>query len=167
VTIFATQEITISGIYLHEVYRLFQPNSPFPEKRAVRVMKQLALVNIILITMDIILLYFEWSELWGIWCAFKSLLYSVKLKVEFAILNQLKVLRIASNNLHSDYGTDTSHGTELDNTKAIENAVIVERHRDGIYDFHGAFEDDRVYRPPQIVNGDRIKPDDPEKENGC
>lgn len=32
----------------------------------------------------------EFSALWGVWCSFKGFGYSVKLKVEFAILNQLR-----------------------------------------------------------------------------
>lgn len=40
--------------------------------------------------MDVITLTLEFSALWGVWCSFKGFGYSVKLKVEFAILNQLR-----------------------------------------------------------------------------
>ena len=53
-------------------------------------MKNLFLANIAILALDVCLLSLEFAALWGVWCTFKGFAYSIKLKIEFAILNQLR-----------------------------------------------------------------------------
>jgi hypothetical protein len=53
-------------------------------------MKELIVANIFIIFLDVTLLCLEYLALWGIWCSFKGMAYSIKVKIEFSILNQLK-----------------------------------------------------------------------------
>lgn len=53
-------------------------------------MRNLFLANVAILALDICLLSLEFAALWGVWCTFKGFAYSVKLKIEFAILNQLR-----------------------------------------------------------------------------
>jgi hypothetical protein len=78
----------------------------------------LFLANIVIIAMDVITLTLEFSALWGVWCSFKGFGYSVKLKVEFAILNQLRDSVKSTTGSHSGaYG----YGRSGDNDISLES----------------------------------------------
>lgn len=53
-------------------------------------MRNLLLANVAILALDICLISLEFASLWGVWCTFKGFAYSSKLKIEFAILNQLR-----------------------------------------------------------------------------
>ncbi|RAR14574.1 hypothetical protein DDE83_001973 [Stemphylium lycopersici] len=53
---------------------------------------KLLLANVVIICVDICTVTIKFVTLWGMWCSFKGFRYSVKLKVDFAILNQLREL---------------------------------------------------------------------------
>jgi len=53
-------------------------------------MRNLFLANIAILALDVCLLSLEFAALWGVWCTFKGFAYSIKLKIEFAILSQLR-----------------------------------------------------------------------------
>lgn len=56
------------------------------------VMFHLILVNILMILMDLTLLGTEYANQYSIETTYKSTLYSIKLKIEFSILNRLRTL---------------------------------------------------------------------------
>lgn len=89
VTAFSIQEFIISSLYLYQTYRLLQPSATFQKTRTRRVMWHLIYVNLIIILMDITLLCTEYADLYEIQTTFKGAVYSVKLRLEFAVLNQL------------------------------------------------------------------------------
>ncbi|KAJ3937844.1 uncharacterized protein N0V96_012160 [Colletotrichum fioriniae] len=67
--------------------------------RAKKVMNHLIWVNILVILLDVTILALEFTNLYDIQTAWKPLAYSIKLKLEFSILNLLvEVTRGASNN---------------------------------------------------------------------
>lgn len=80
------QEFIISGLYLWKTVRLLQIVSKQGTKR---VMWQLFTINVIIIAMDIALLVLEYRNLRVLEQAFKVVIYSIKLKLEFAILGKL------------------------------------------------------------------------------
>jgi hypothetical protein len=89
VTMFCLQELIISGIYIKTCYSFFNTeNSLYGD--AVRKMRyHLLLVNVVVIFLDIPILILEYTGLYDLQTAYKSFVYSVKLKLEFRILNQL------------------------------------------------------------------------------
>jgi hypothetical protein len=111
VTAFCIQEFIISGLYLWETKRLLQPGATFQKKRTRQVMLHLIIVNIVIILMDITLLCTEYADLYEIQITFKGTLYSIKLRLEFAVLNSLMSLTSAGNNSDEIQNHINSHST--------------------------------------------------------
>ncbi len=94
-TAFCIQEFIISGIYVYSTIRLLRP---VYHGRTRKVMMQLIWINSIIIAMDIVLLGMEYSHNYDIEATLKAMIYSIKLKLEFAVLNQLMTLANSSVN---------------------------------------------------------------------
>ncbi|KIW72160.1 hypothetical protein PV04_00379 [Phialophora macrospora] len=99
---FCVQEFIISGLYLWKTIDIVktqaQParsgstateQSGSGKNRLARLMGQLFVINIVIVAMDIALLVVEYKDLHIPEVAFKGLCYSVKLKLEFAVLSRL------------------------------------------------------------------------------
>ena len=94
-TIFCLQEFIISGIYVWSTIRLLKP----VYRRNMRsVMLQLFWINIIIIVLDLTLLTTEYLQFYAVETTLKGMVYSIKLKLEFAVLNQLMRLANSSRN---------------------------------------------------------------------
>ena len=87
-TVFCAQEFVISGIYLWKTIQLLNCISA-AKAGTRRIMWELLAINTIIIMMDTALLALEYSGLLAMERAFKSVIYSYKLKLEFAVLNRL------------------------------------------------------------------------------
>jgi hypothetical protein len=85
-TCFCAQEFIISGLYLFETARLLKVVS---NENTRSIMWQLFVINVIIVGMDIGLLALEYKDLRVLEQTFKGAIYSVKLKLEFAILGKL------------------------------------------------------------------------------
>jgi hypothetical protein len=94
-TAFCIQEFIISGIYVYSTIRLLRP---VYHGRTRKVMMQLIWINMIIIGMDIVLLAMEYGKNYEIEATLKAMVYSIKLKLEFAVLNQLMTLANSSVN---------------------------------------------------------------------
>ncbi|MCJ1319122.1 hypothetical protein MMC15_004455 [Xylographa vitiligo] len=92
-TAFSIQEFIISGIYVYSTIKLLRP---VYHGRTRRVMMQLIWINLTIIAMDVVLLTFEYNWDYEIEATLKAMVYSIKLKLEFAVLNQLMTLANAS-----------------------------------------------------------------------
>lgn len=121
---FTVQEFIISGIYLWKTVQLLRM---IQREGTRRVMWELFAINVIIILMDIALLAMEYRALRAMERAFKSVIYSVKLKLEFAVLGRLVDLvqsshRTLSNALADvDSFVDTSMSRS--NTQASNSAT--------------------------------------------
>ncbi|KAK4446370.1 hypothetical protein QBC34DRAFT_440880 [Podospora aff. communis PSN243] len=90
VTIFFLQEIIISGLYIKETIKLLRIRQNIDEKgRGRQLMVHLIIVNVVVALLDINVLALEFAGLYNVQTAYKGWVYSVKLKVEFSILNRL------------------------------------------------------------------------------
>jgi hypothetical protein len=83
---FFIQETLLSSIYIFEAVRLLR-TSLRPNAR--NLMYQLFLINFIIISMDLGLLGLECASLYVIQVSVKPMVYSIKLKLEFAVLGRL------------------------------------------------------------------------------
>ncbi|KAF2653474.1 hypothetical protein K491DRAFT_602720, partial [Lophiostoma macrostomum CBS 122681] len=90
IVMFTVQEIIISSVYLFETVRILRVGELVHKKSNRRRVQLLFLANIAIIAIDVTTITLEFVGLWGVWCSFKGFGYSVKLKIEFAILNQLR-----------------------------------------------------------------------------
>jgi hypothetical protein len=88
ITWFSAQEILISTIYILETIRMIRA-APVPNKRRTLTLHLLVLVNFIAISMDIALMTLEYLQFYFLHIIVKALVYSIKLKLEFAVLNML------------------------------------------------------------------------------
>jgi len=103
ITLFFIQETVISGLYVYETVKMLRPPDNISGLRARKVLTHLIYVNIMVILMDITLLGTEYSGHYEIQTTYKAVLYSVKLKMEFHILNQLVAISQAHRELSQSH----------------------------------------------------------------
>ena len=89
---FCIQEFIISGVYLWSTVRIFRS---IQHNSTRRVMTQLIVINALCIGMDIILIALEYTNRYVGEASIKPMIYAIKLKLEFAVLNQLVNLTLA------------------------------------------------------------------------
>jgi len=106
-TAFCIQEFIISGVYVWSTIRLLRP---VYHGRTRKVMTQLIWINLIIIGMDVCLLAMEYSNIYEIEATLKAMVYSIKLKLEFAVLNQLMTLANSSVNNHQNLHIEDGSG---------------------------------------------------------
>ncbi|MCJ1480737.1 hypothetical protein MMC06_000892 [Schaereria dolodes] len=95
-TAFCMQEFIISGIYVYSTIKLLRP---VYHGHTRKVMMQLIWINLIIIGMDVVLLVMEYGGNYEVEATLKAMVYSIKLKLEFAVLNQLMTL--ANSSVHN------------------------------------------------------------------
>nr|POE51738.1 hypothetical protein CFP56_25945 [Quercus suber] len=80
------KETTLSSIYIFETIKILRTSL---QPRTRTTMKQLIAINAVIIAMDVGLLGLECASLYILETLLKSVIYSIKLKLEFAILGKL------------------------------------------------------------------------------
>ncbi|KAK2765543.1 hypothetical protein FQN54_008397 [Arachnomyces sp. PD_36] len=103
---FCIQEFIISGIYIWETIKLLRMA---PEKGKRKIMYQLLGINLIIIILDLALLSVEYADLYVIETTLKAAVYSIKLKLEFAVLGKL-VHIVNNHNLQVDISSKSHEG---------------------------------------------------------
>jgi hypothetical protein len=83
---FCIQEFVISGIYLWECIKFLKTDK---QEKSRKTLYELFCINMIIIIMDLSLLGLEYANLYILEIVVKGVVYSVKLKLEFAILGKL------------------------------------------------------------------------------
>ncbi|KAL4784078.1 hypothetical protein BJX76DRAFT_234404 [Aspergillus varians] len=83
---FTIQEVIISVLYVWETIRLLQLGSNRENRR---IMHHLVGINVAIVVMDLLLLGLEYASVYAIQITLKGVIYSVKLKLEFAVLGKL------------------------------------------------------------------------------
>jgi hypothetical protein len=97
---FCIQEFIISGLYVWKTLDILKTqdgatrsgstsSDQSPKKHVHRVMLQLVIINVVIIALDILLLVVEYYDLHIAEISIKPFVYSVKLKLEFAVLSKL------------------------------------------------------------------------------
>ncbi|KAL6850748.1 hypothetical protein ACO1O0_007873 [Amphichorda felina] len=89
VTVFFLQELIISALYVRACFSFFDIDDS-PYGNGVRRMRRhLLLVSVLVVLLDIPILALEYADVYDLQTAYKAFVYSVKLKMEFQILNKL------------------------------------------------------------------------------
>ncbi|KAL4803163.1 hypothetical protein BDV18DRAFT_44069 [Aspergillus unguis] len=83
---FTVQEVIISALYVWETIRMLQLTSSRENRK---IMHQLVGINVAIVVMDLVLLGLEYASIYAIQITLKGVIYSVKLKLEFAVLGKL------------------------------------------------------------------------------
>jgi len=136
---FFVQEVILSAIYIREAVRLlklseavegdgrsFDDGSGHHHLRNANVRKtmyQLLAINVIIITMDLALLGVEFANLYLIETTLKGVVYSIKLKLEFAVLGRLvQFVRNRANSSNSS--NPRRHGSALERRATATGSTI-------------------------------------------
>jgi hypothetical protein len=88
---FCIQDFIISGIYIREALRALGPVLEVRGKEGRKVVVHLIWVNVLVVILNCLLLITEY-KLHYIQVSFKTVVYSIKLKLEFSVLNRLRSL---------------------------------------------------------------------------
>lgn len=89
VTLFFLQELIISSIYIKACFSFFNKQDSLSNQKVRDMRRHLLLVNIFVILLDIPILCLEYTNYYDLQTGYKAFVYSVKLKLEFRILNKL------------------------------------------------------------------------------
>lgn len=111
---FCTQELILSGLYIWKALDILRASE---QKRSHRLMWQLFAINVIIVVLDVALLTFEFRSLHVIQQTVKALVYSVKLKLELAILG--KLIELSCSNARVSHVTFGDTNDFLDPTKTV------------------------------------------------
>lgn len=85
---FTIQEGIISGLYVIHTVKILQSASQQKQENR-KIMQQLVGINVLIIIMDLALLGLEYASEYAIQITLKGAVYSLKLKLEFAVLGKL------------------------------------------------------------------------------
>ncbi|KAI9760569.1 MAG: hypothetical protein M1840_002384 [Geoglossum simile] len=121
VTFFVVQEIIISSLYIYETRKLLNPSKIFQKERIRRVMTHLIYVSIFVIFLDISILCIQYANFFEIQVVYKGAVYSVKLFIEFFILNQLMGIFAHKNKTDNSYKLSNNR---FENTTTAKSAPI-------------------------------------------
>ncbi|OJD35169.1 uncharacterized protein BKCO1_19000220 [Diplodia corticola] len=105
-TAFAVQECIISGLYIYETWKILRPTTAAQGKRITAVRRNLICVNIIVILLDVALIGIELANQYKLQTTLKAFVYSVKLGLEFSVLNTL--LRAIQGHSSSSYDNENT-----------------------------------------------------------
>lgn len=83
---FCIQELVLSGIYVFETAKLLRLR---PEQRHRQILIHLLVINIFILILDIAVVGTEYAGYYAVQVMFKPVAYSIKLKLEYAILGKL------------------------------------------------------------------------------
>ncbi|KFY49665.1 hypothetical protein V496_09886 [Pseudogymnoascus sp. VKM F-4515 (FW-2607)] len=84
--LFCVQELILSGIYIWDTVKLLRLR---PRGWRQIILTQLLIINIVILIIDVSVVAVEYSGLYAVQVPLKSAAYSVKLKLEYAILGRL------------------------------------------------------------------------------
>ncbi|KAJ5122105.1 hypothetical protein N7448_003235 [Penicillium atrosanguineum] len=86
---FSVQETIISGLYIWETMTGLRPLWAMKGRTGQRIITNIVLINVIAVLLDVSLLATEYTGNFDIQTTYKPVVYSVKLKMEFTVLNSL------------------------------------------------------------------------------
>lgn len=120
-SVFFVQELIISALYVWETTRLLRLQRTLGNTGTVHVMTHLIYMNILVILLDVTILALQFANLFDIQTAWKPLAYSVKLKLEFSVLNRL--VNLTLNGRGGNYRAGLSHSHSATGT-AFEGVAM-------------------------------------------
>ncbi|RAK81028.1 uncharacterized protein BO72DRAFT_465932 [Aspergillus fijiensis CBS 313.89] len=83
---FTVQEVVISLLYIWETVKLLRMCAARENRK---IMRQLVGINVAMLVMDLVLLSLEYADYYAVQISLKGAVYSIKLKLEFAVLGRL------------------------------------------------------------------------------
>lgn len=133
------KEFIISLLYIVATINFFRHSALHAASTRARMLRQLIAINILVVILDITILGLEFADLYKLQTAYKAMAYSIKLKLEFSILNSLVNItrdRASSSSVSggADYVFDGSRRSNLSttlNATSTRDAADVSRSEGG------------------------------------
>ncbi|KAF2994972.1 hypothetical protein E8E13_003397 [Curvularia kusanoi] len=88
-TVFVLQELIISSLYVYETVNLLKMETTIGNNSSRNILRHLIYVNVLVMLLDCSIVGLEFADQFEIQTSWKPLVYSIKLKLEFSILNRL------------------------------------------------------------------------------
>lgn len=88
-TVFTLQETVMSCLYIYHTRKFLKIGYPMQTRKVIGL---LLLVQLLVIALDAVLTLFDYTDKFTLKCTLHPLVYSIKLKLEFIVLNQLQSL---------------------------------------------------------------------------
>ncbi|KAH6605031.1 hypothetical protein Trco_006738 [Trichoderma cornu-damae] len=88
-TVFFLQELVVSALYIHETSKILRSYRGLVSGANRTTMVHLMLINLVIIALDISILILQYTNHYDLQTAWKPFVYSIKLKMEFSVLNRL------------------------------------------------------------------------------
>ncbi|KAI1841660.1 hypothetical protein JX265_009325 [Neoarthrinium moseri] len=89
VTLFFVVESILSGIYIWKTLSFFRFEATLHARPLSQLMMHLIWINVVIILLDATILALEYAGFYNLQTAYKGMVYSIKLKLEFKVLNGL------------------------------------------------------------------------------
>ncbi|KAJ4312151.1 hypothetical protein N0V94_007589 [Neodidymelliopsis sp. IMI 364377] len=161
-SVFVLQELIISGLYVYETTNLLKLEDTIGNKGNRGVLYHLIYVNILVILLDFSIIGLEFADMFEIQTSWKPLVYSVKLKLEFSILNRLvELTRNARSGDSRSYSTAAqSRGLALGTIKNTNTQRSVAQGADSSnnWEVHvGGGKGDNTALPSTVVKTTEVK----------
>ena len=113
---FTIQESIISTLYIVATLHLLRLGW---NRNRRKIMHQLVVINVLMLIMDLVLLGLEYASRYSIQITLKGAIYSVKLKLEFAVLGKLVEV------VHGGHHTDPVQVLEhLEHVEHVEHVPV-------------------------------------------
>lgn len=158
IVVFFLQELMLSGLYIYETIKLLRGGGTRGNKQSSRrLLKNLILVNVLVIILDITILCLEFANLYNYQISYKPFAYSVKLKLEFTVLNRLVELTSGGRELNSSEQSGSSSGRS--NSAVLETFNSTKSISGGSYHAYargGCTENLHRPTPSEVENGNRV-----------
>lgn len=121
---FSVQETLISALYIWETVKILKVHS---ETRR-GVLHQLLVINLLIILMDGAVIGVEYAGYYAVQVTFKPMVYSIKLKLEYAVLGKLMNSVKTPRTTESYTSTSPYASTEASSPKAVESSRQADRY---------------------------------------
>ncbi|KAF1920245.1 hypothetical protein BDU57DRAFT_534041 [Ampelomyces quisqualis] len=138
---FFVQEAILSAVYIREAIRMLKlseaarddvqsfddgtGNGHVRNSHVRKTMNQLLAINVIIIVMDLALLGVEFANLYLIETTLKGVVYSIKLKLEFAVLG--KLVQFVRNRAASSNSSDPRRVSYMRDRQATSSGAAIEK----------------------------------------
>jgi hypothetical protein len=129
VGLFFVQESIISLLYIYETVRLLGPSRKMSRNPLLKLLTHLTIVNVLALILDATLLGTEYSGNYEIQTTYKPAIYSIKLKIEFSVLNRL--VSIVKNKEFAAF-SNRSRNTNSLALNTFAQTVVAAAHRGSI-----------------------------------
>jgi hypothetical protein len=175
---FFLQELIISVIYIKETIRLLKLHESISKVsdggdvasvvdegniRSLgmrKTMYQLIAINAIIIAMDIALLGVEFANLYLVETTLKGVVYSIKLKLEFAVLG--KLVQLVRTHTSSDHQQGSLAESPAEDSRGVSTGLTLEKMHSGTGSTHrppGPLRLPTTQHYPEFVDPSRISSD--------